>query len=359
VPVRSAIVFAGPLFNFLFAILAYWAVFAVGEYDRVPKLGDIGADTPVYQAGLRSNDTILEVNGEETPTWNRMFMTVLESAIDGDPARLLVVSDSGDEREVTLDDAVLHAFRDGSGDVDKTGLTPWVPDFPPVIRNVMTGGASVGVFEPDDVVIAVDGARMRNVTDFTKIISAHPGQTLQVEIERAGAPMTVELTPAESEGRGLAGVSVGSLVPEGYVDELRVYSRFGLLESVPLAFAKTWEMTGLTLKGIWKMVTGQLSFRNIGGPVTIVKVSGSSAKYGFAVFVGLLAMLSITLGVVNLLPIPVLDGGHLLFYLVEAVRGSALSDETMVRIQKIGMLIILGIMSLAIYVDLGRFFGIP
>ena len=171
--------------------------------------------------------------------------------------------------------------------------------------------------------------------------------------------MLVELTPAEQDGKGLAGIRVSAQVPEGYVDDLTVFTRYGLLESVPMAFTKTWEMTGLTLKGIWKMVTGQLSFRNIGGPVTIVKVSGDSAKSGFVVFLGLLAMLSITLGVVNLLPIPVLDGGHLMFFLIEAVRGSALSDEVMLQVQKIGMMIILGIMFLALYVDFSRFFGIP
>ncbi|MEJ2322360.1 MAG: RIP metalloprotease RseP [Gammaproteobacteria bacterium] len=359
VGVRSAIVFAGPLFNFLFAILAYWAVFAWGEYDRVPRLGELGQETPVYQAGLRSNDTVLEVNGKETPTWNRMFMAVLDSAIDNEPASLRVRSEAGDVREVVLGDQVLHYFRDGSGDIGQTGLVPYLPDFPAVVREVIAGGASVGVFEPGDVILAVDGRAMKNYQAFIEQIEQHPGTPMEVEIERDGSRMLVELTPAEQEGRGLAGIKVGARVPEGYVDDLTVFTRYGLLESVPLALAKTWEMTGLTLKGIWKMVTGQLSFRNIGGPVTIVKVSGSSAQYGFAVFAGFLAMLSITLGVVNLLPIPVLDGGHLMFYLVEAVRGSALSDEAMMQIQKIGMLIILGIMMLAIYVDLGRFFGIP
>ena len=175
--------------------------------------------------------------------------------------------------------------------------------------------------EPGDLVLAINGREMKNQLAVIEQIEQHPGKPIEVELERDGSRMLVELTPAEQDGKGLAGIRVSAQVPEGYVDDLTVFTRYGLLESVPMAFAKTWEMTGLTLKGIWKMVTGQLSFRNIGGPVTIVKVSGSSAEYGFAVFVGFLAMLSITLGVVNLLPIPVLDGGHLMFYLVEAIRG--------------------------------------
>ena len=358
-PVRSAIVFAGPLFNFLFAILAYWAIFSWGEYDRVPKLGDLAEETPVYQAGLRSNDTILQVNGEETPTWQRMFMAVLESAIDNEPARLTVAAEEGGTREVLLGDAVLEIFRDGSGSVSKTGLVPYWPDFPPRIREVVEGGASAGVFEPDDLVLAVDGTEISNTQQFIALIAGNPGRPMQVDILRGDREMRVELVPEERDGAGLAGIMIGADVPEGYVDELRVFNRFGLLESIPLALSKTWDMTGLTLKGIWKMVTGQLSFRNIGGPVTIVKVSGDSAKSGFVVFLGLLAMLSITLGVVNLLPIPVLDGGHLMFFLIEAIRGSALSDEVMLQVQKIGMMIILGIMFLALYVDFSRFFGIP
>jgi len=221
------------------------------------------------------------------------------------------------------------------------------------------GGASAGVFEPDDLVLAVDGTEITNTQQFIELIAGSPGQPMQVEILRGDREMRVELVPEEREGSGLAGIMIGADVPEGYVDELRVFNRYGLLESIPLALAKTWEMTGLTLKGIWKMVTGQLSFRNIGGPVTIVKVSGDSAKSGMVVFLGLLAMLSITLGVVNLLPIPVLDGGHLMFFLIEAIRGSALSEEVMLQVQKIGMMIILGIMFLALYVDFSRFFGIP
>ena len=162
VGVRSAIVFAGPLFNFLFAILAYWAVFAWGEYDRVPKLGELEPEAPVYQAGLRSFDTVLEVNGEETPTWNRMFMAVLDSAIDNAPARLDVLSEQGDVREVVLDNQVLRYFRDGSGDIGQTGLVPFVPDFPTVVRDVLDGGASVGVLEPGDLVLAINGREMKN-----------------------------------------------------------------------------------------------------------------------------------------------------------------------------------------------------
>mgnify|MGYP001817594492 FL=1 len=249
-PVRSAIVFAGPLFNFLFAILADWAIFSWGEYDRVPKLGDLAEETPVYQAGLRSHDTILEVNGEETPTWQRMFMAVLESAIDNEPARLTVAAEEGGTREVLLGDAVLEIFRDGSGSVSETGLVPYWPDFPPRIREVVEGGASAGVFEPDDLVLAVDGTEISNTQQFIAFIAGNPSQPMQVDILRGDREMRVELVPEERDGAGLAGIMIGADVPEGYVDELRVFNRFGLLESIPLALSKTWDMTGLTLKGL-------------------------------------------------------------------------------------------------------------
>lgn len=357
--VRSAIVFAGPLFNFLFAILAYWAVFAWGEYDRVPKLGEIAQETPVYQAGLRTNDTVLSVNGEQTPTWKRMFMTLLESAIDSESAIVRVSSEAGETREVILGEDVLQYLKDGSGDVSQTGLRGYQPDFPPKIASVQEDGASVGVFEAGDIVLSADGRETRNPSEFIEFIHANPGETIPVTVDRDGETVSLELTLDDKDGKGFAGIRIGYAVPDGYVDDLRIFTRYGLLESIPLAISKTWDMTGLTLKGIWKMATGQLSFRNIGGPVTIVQISGDSAKVGFAVYVGLLAMLSITLGVVNLLPIPVLDGGHLMFYLIEAIRGRELSEEMMIQVQKFGMMIILGIMFLAIYVDLGRFFGIP
>ena len=183
---------------------------------------------------------------------------------------------------------------------------------------------------------------------------------MQLVVERESGRIELKLRPdaKDEHGKVIGFAGVGSAIPEGFVDEYRILDRYGVIEAWPRALHETWRMTKLTLNGIWSMITGRMSVHNMGGPLTIAKIAGDSARGGFSFFVGLLAMLSITLGVINLLPVPVLDGGHLFLFLIEAVKGSPLSEPAMLQLQKVGLIIIAAIMFLAIYVDLNRFFGL-
>lgn len=358
--VRSAIVAAGPLFNLLFAIVAYWAVFVNGEIDIKSYVGELAADSPVYMAGVRENDRIVSINGDQTPGWNRVNQALIEAAMLEQPAQLLLRGESEAERDVELTNAMLSPLREGQASLDKIGLAPRFPTLPPVIGSISSGRAAEGAqLMPGDRILSANGEEITSWKAWSEVIRAHPEAEIQLLVERGSEHLQLALRPdaKHENGQTIGFAGVGSAIPEGFAEEYRIIDRYGVLEAWPRALHETWRMTRLTLSGIWSMVTGRMSVHNMGGPLTIAKIAGDSAGGGFSFFVGLLAMLSITLGVINLLPIPVLDGGHLFLYLIEAVKGSPLSENAMLQLQKIGLMIIVAIMFLAIYVDLNRFFG--
>lgn len=358
--VRSAVVAAGPIFNLLFAIVAYWAVFVNGEIDIKSYVGELAADSGVYMAGVRENDRIVSINGDQTPGWNRVNQALIEAAMQEQQAQLLLKDESGDERAVVLTNSILSPLREGQASLDNIGLTPRFPKLPPVIGTISSGRAGERAqLMPGDRILSADGEEIASWKAWSDVIRAHPEEEVQLLVERGGEQLQLVLLADAKDENGvkIGFAGVGSALPPGFADEYRIIDRYGIIEAWPRALHETWRMTRLTLSGIWSMISGRMSVHNMGGPLTIAKIAGDSAGGGFSFFVGLLAMLSITLGVINLLPVPVLDGGHLFLFLIEAVKGSPLSESAMLQLQKIGLLIIAAIMFLAIYVDLNRFFG--
>ncbi|MEN8214584.1 MAG: RIP metalloprotease RseP [Pseudomonadota bacterium] len=358
--VRSAVVAAGPLFNLLFAVVAYWAVFVNGDIDIKSYVGELPADSAAAMAGVRENDRIVSINGEATPGWNRVNQAIIKAAMQQRPVQLVVTDEQQQERELLLTDAMLSPLREGQASLDKIGLLPRFPTLPPVIGAVNSNSAAERAgLQPGDRILTAGGEEITSWSAWSEAIKAHPGQQMALAVERDSGRIQLMLRPdakpVDGESIGFAGV--GSAIPEGFVDEYRILDRYGVLEAWPRALHETWRMTRLTLNGIWSMLTGRLSVHNMGGPLTIAKFAGDSAGGGFSYFVSLLAMLSITLGIINLLPVPVLDGGHLFLFLIEAVKGGPLSEHAMLQLQKIGLMIIAALMFLAIYVDLHRFFG--
>ncbi len=358
--VRSAIVVAGPLFNLLFAVVAYWAVFVNGEIDIKSYVGELASDSIVYLAGVRENDRIVSVNDDQTPGWNRVNQALIEAAMTEQPAQLLLRGEFDAERAVVLTNAMLSPLREGQASLEKIGLAPRFPTLPAVIGVISSGKAAERAqLLAGDRILFANGDEIVSWKAWSDVIRANPEQDIQLVVDREGTQIELKLRPDRKDENGtvIGFAGVGSAIPEGFVDEYRILDRYGVIEAWPRALHETWRMTKLTLNGIWSMITGRMSVHNMGGPLTIAKIAGDSASGGFSFFVSLLAMLSITLGVINLLPVPVLDGGHLFLYLIEAVKGSPLSEPAMLQLQKVGLMIIAAIMFLAIYVDLNRFFG--
>ena len=358
--VRSAIVVAGPLFNFLFAIFAFWLIFVTGDTGLKPLVGEVEKGSTAEQAGFYPGDQILFVGGQETPTWESTVYALLSESMSQSPLPIKVRS--SDDRELIhwlKTDGLQDLAEDGKL-LQNLGLTPKRPVLPPVIGELLPGeSAAMAGLMPGDLLLSADGIQIENWPDWVNYVRERPEQSIMIEIERAGQVHTLELVPAlviEDEMQiGRIGASV--YLPPNLMDEYQTVIRYGAITAVGHSLYKTWDLSLLMLRMMGKMLIGEVSVKNLSGPISIADSAGKSASYGFSYFLKFLAVVSISLGVLNLLPIPVLDGGHLFFFLIEAIKGSPLSDKFIEQGQKIGMLILLAIMSLAFYVDLNRFIG--
>lgn len=357
---RSAIVAAGPGFNFLLAILLYWIVAVSGETGLKPIVGQVEPDTLAAQAGFQTGDEIVAIGGEKSPTWSQVISLLFAEVIQNRRIPVEVITAAGDKQIRVLEiPKELAENPDLLG--QRLGLKPFEPPLPPVIDQVEPGSpAQVAGLKPGDRVVAVDGVPIEEWRQLVEIVRAHPKRPLQFVVERQGQIQTITLIPAEvpgQDGKPQGRIGAGVKVPPGLYDALKVTYRLGPLEALTTAVGKTAEFSWLTLKMLGKMLIGQASVQNLSGPISIAQYAGQSAALGMSSFLKFLAIVSISLGVVNLLPIPVLDGGHLMFYLIEAVRGKPLSDQAIARLQHVGMVILIALMALAIFLDLQRLFS--
>ncbi|MCO7233362.1 MULTISPECIES: sigma E protease regulator RseP [unclassified Cobetia] len=354
---RIAVVSAGPLANFLLAIVAYWALFVAGTTTVVPMVGAVAPDSPAGRAGLAPKTEIVAINGEATPSWDEVNLRLI-GAIGDDSLTLTTRAEGASTtREQSLDVTRFLVDQDPPRPLVTLGITAWRPQLPAVLGRVLDGGAAQAAgLQAGDRIVSINGTLVVDWIDFVERVRGAPGETLSVLVARDGKEEALSLTPASNsldDGRvvGQVGASVQNVSwPEQYQRELS----FGPLAAVGQAVGKTGEMTVLTLDSIRKMLVGLIAPSNLSGPITIARIAGDTARSGLEAFLGFMAYLSISLGVLNLLPIPVLDGGHLLFYLVEAVRGKPLSQEVQNAGLKIGMALVGSLMLMAIYFDLMR-----
>ena len=355
--VRSAIVAAGPLFNFAFAILAYWLVFVSGDVGTRPILGTVTAGSPAAAAGFRPGELVQRVNGEDTPTWETVVYELLAAGVSRRPARIEVqTTDGGAELRLLAVDALLDLGeqRDALGTL---GLTPERPILAPVIGEVIAGEAAERAgLRPGDRLVAVDGEPIADWPAWVEYVQGRPGRTLRLDFQRDGLAMATELVPAGVDRNGTLVGRIGAAVSldSDLVDRYRVEVRYGPVEALGVAVQKTWDLSVLTLRVLWKMVTGEASVNNLSGPISIAQSAGQSASVGLVQFLKFLALVSVSLGVLNLLPVPVLDGGHLAFFAVEAIKGGPLSEAAQALGQRIGLALLIGLMALVLYLDLVR-----
>ena len=357
---RFAIVFAGPAFNFLFAIIAYSLMYMNGVGGLKPVVGEIQVDSLADHAGLQLRDQILSVNGQATPSWERARLTLLQESVDQSTLKLQVRGDNLIEREVMIDIATVNFLDDDQTDILKQlGFESWRPQLPPVIDEVLADGAAeeAGVMAGDRIV-SLDGQTITNINQWIDLIRANPDQPLELVVERESSRVILQITPRlnEQDGEtfGYIGVKNVIVVPEEIRREMLVVEQYGFVDATIEGISKTWQMSVLTLKVLGKLVIGEASLKNLSGPITIAKYAGLSAQIGMEQFFAFLAIISISLGVLNLLPIPMLDGGHLLYYLVEIVKGSPVSENIEMMGQRVGLAVLMMLMSIAIYNDILR-----
>ncbi|WP_457673453.1 RIP metalloprotease RseP [Thiolapillus sp.] len=359
--VRTAVVLAGPLFNLVFAVLMFWLVLVLGETGLKPIVGEVQPGTPAAVAGFTAGEEILRINGRETPTWGQMLYHFASAAAGGEP----IVMETRDANERLQRRAL--AF-DAIGDMAEVrnplkalGISPAFPRLPPVIGKVLPGEpAEKAGLQAGDRILKADGEPLQSWSQWVKIIQKKPLQPMLLEIEREGRILEMELVPAAREGDD--GKVVGRIgaanqpMPELWAP-YRVEYSLGPLEAVPVAITRTWDFSLLTLKVMWRIVSGQASLKNLGGPITMADAAGSAVSAGLVSFIRLLAIISVSLGVFNLLPIPVLDGGHLFYFLIEAVTGKPPSEDFMLRGQQVGLALLLSLMALVFYQDIVRLAG--
>ncbi len=356
---RIAIVAAGPIFNFILAFVLYWLVFVIGVPGLKAVVEEVHEGTPAAMAGLAPGDRIVAVDGTPTPTAEAVRMALLEHLMDGQPARL-TVERGGARLELTLNPGQVPLDEVQHGVFRLLGLELARPRIPPVIDQVVAGGpADAAGLQPGDRIVAVAGEPVDDWVRFAQIVRRHPGEPLPLVVERDGRRLELTVVPetvqsgTERVGRIGAAVAPPPAVDPSWLAE----ERYGPLAALWRAADKTWTMSALTLEMLWKMLIGQASVENISGPLSIAQYAGQTAQIGLVPFLTFLAVISISLGVLNLLPIPVLDGGHLLYFFIELVRGRPLSEEAQILGQKIGMALLLALMFLAFYNDLARLFG--
>lgn len=361
--VRFAVVFAGPFFNFLFAAVAYWLMFVVGVSGLRPLVAEVSPGSPAATAGIEARDEIVAVDGRDTPTWEAVVQTVLGKVLEEEHLTIEVVKSDGAREQLTaeLDGIVLDDLTRGRF-FETFGMQPLRPTIPPVIGGVETGSpAETAGLQAGDRVRAIDDEPVDSWGALVEAVRAHPGEAMTVEVARGDTSLTLVLIPqAETAEDGARIGRIGARAeppPEGLLERYYVTQRQGPLAAVGSGLVETGRMTALTLRMLWKMVTNEVSLDNLSGPISIAQYAGYTAQVGFSEFVKFLGIVSISLGILNLLPIPVLDGGHLLYYVIEIFTGRPVSEEVQAAGQRLGIVMLVGLMGLAFYNDLARLFS--
>lgn len=358
---RFAIVVAGPLFNFILAIAAYWLVFIVGVTTIKPIIGEITPGSPAAEAGFMSGDEIVAVAGDATPGWQNVALTILEKSLDEGKVPVEVKDVQGEHHVRMLRLTGVQKKLERGNLLETLGVEPARPAIPSVIGRLEAGdaGALAGM-KAGDRVVAVDGTPVKDWEAWVQYVRAHPEQPIRTEVMRGNEHLVLDVTPkrhSTAEGDvGYVGAAVA--VPEAMDAEqqLTTVVRYSPFAAVTEAATKTWHMSVLTLRMLWGMVTGEVSMSNISGPISIAQYAGYSAQGGVVSFLTFIAIVSISLGVLNLLPVPVLDGGHLLYYIIEWIKGSPVSDAAQAFGQRIGVTALLLLMAVAIYNDVVHLF---
>jgi regulator of sigma E protease len=353
VPARIAVLFAGPLFNFLFAIVAYWVLFLNGIPTIKPAVGEVSPGSYAAAAGLEHGDRIVRVGEREATDWETALVAMLEELVADGTVTLELEAEDGWEKTAVIRVGSDRARLTEPGVLfDGLGFEPWQP--PAVVGMVEEESAAsdAGIVEGDRIV-EIGDERITSFGDLQEVVAARPGEIVTIKLIRNGEErvLDVELGSREVDGReqGFMGIGIDAAAGDHWY-----VRKFGPFAAIGESVERTWNSTGFTVKMLARMVTGEVSIKNISGPINIAQYAGDSAAAGLNAFLTFLALVSISLGVLNLLPVPILDGGQIVYQTVELVKGSPLSDRSQLVGQQVGILALLLLMSFAFYNDIAR-----
>jgi regulator of sigma E protease len=354
---RFAIVAAGPVANFLLAVALYTALFIGGVQELKPIAGAPAANSIAAAAGIQNGDTVQAVNGKPVRSWQDVRWFLLEFAFDRESATLDILTASNTIERRTLDFSSISTDQSEGDLLMQIGLRVYRPDIPAVVGQVTAGSvAERAGLQKGDRILAINEKPAANWDMLVELVRASPDKELLFDVDRAGERIRMAMVP-EAVGEGDARYGRIGVGPDFDPERMKDYFieiRYGVGEAVLHALTKTWDTSIFSLRMLGKMVIGDVSWRNLSGPVTIADYAGQSAQLGLASYLAFLALISISLGVLNLLPIPLLDGGHLMYYTVEILKGSPVSERIVEMGQRAGLAVLLVLMVFAFYNDISR-----
>ncbi len=353
---RAAVIAAGPVANFLFAIVAYWLVFIIGVPGVRPVIGEITPDSIAASAQITPGTELKAIDGIETPDWDAVRLQLVSKI--GDAQTTVTVASFGtDSRQTkTLDLRHWEFEPDREDPVASLGIQPRGPQIEPVLAQVQAdSAASKAGLQAGDRIVKVDGQQLTQWMTFVTLVRDNPGTPLALDIERQGSPLSLTLIPDTKPGsgkdEGFAGV-VPKIIP--LPDEYKTVRQYGPFSAIVEATDKTWQLMKLTVSMLGKLITGDVKLNNLSGPISIAQGAGMSAEFGLIYYLMFLALISVNLGIINLFPLPVLDGGHLLFLAIEKLKGGPVSERVQDFSYRIGSILLVLLMGLALFNDFSR-----
>lgn len=359
--VRIAVVLAGPVANFILAAIVYWIVFVSGISGLAPLVGEVDADSPAEQAGFAFEDRIESIDGVLTPTWSDARIELLQHSLKHNDSIDVQVETLVGAMETRTLQITGTSMLDGKTDaIRQLGINQWWPRVDAILGGIQPGGAaSEAGLHIGDKIVKINDAEITTWREFVLVVRDNPGVELSLEVIRAGEPTPITLIPGtrEVDGKTIGFIGVWETLSQEASQKARVVVSYPPLEALQRGIVQTWNMSALTLRMLWKLIVGEASLDNISGPISIAKYAGQSASVGLDHYLNFLALISISLAVLNLLPIPLLDGGHLLYYLVEIVTGKPLTERIQVLGQQFGLVVLGSLMLLAFYNDIWRLVG--
>jgi len=363
--VRIAIVIAGPAFNLIFTLLAFWLMFLVGMPESRPVIGEVSGIAA--SAGIEPGDRIISLDGETTDTWSHAILGLITRALDRDKVTFELERVDGQHRQVLLDLGQLGSDFQEEKTLQAIGITPWRAKLPAIVGEVTADSPAYRAgFKAGDRIISVAGEAVPDWAWVGALVQKHgsASESMTVTVERAGGALDLDVTPEKSStgafsSRLILGVTNQPASAELQDQVSRAYfmHQYGLLDGFKAAASEMWRLTRTTLGLLGRMLTGSASVKNLSGPISIAQFANSSANAGLSSFLFFLGAISLSLGILNLLPIPVLDGGHLLYYLIELAKGSPVSDQMQAKGQYIGLMALFGLMGIAFFNDILRLVG--
>jgi len=356
---RTAIVAAGPIFNLVLALVLFWSVLVIGETGIKPILGAVEQGTLAAKAGFVEGDDIISVNDKLTPTWTEAMGVIFASALDGDQEIKVTVKNFEDQQTVRILKIAESDTQNSEVLYEHLGFKPWSPKLKPIIGKVLPDSAALAAgLRQGDLIVSADGTVMKDWMQWVDTVKKHPGIAINLTIERDGVQLPLTITPksVQSEQKTEGKIGAAVYVPEELIKSVSIEYSLSPLDAIPVAFETTWYYSSATLKMMGRMLIGSASVENLSGPISIAQYAGQSAEMGLVPFIKFMALVSVSLGVLNLLPVPVLDGGHLLFFALEAIKGSPVSDKIQSFFQQVGIALLMTLMALAMVLDVQRLF---